>query len=164
MLNPISSFGIIFAIFFISYYLNRSYNLNKIAKQSNSLTNKIIMKNTMGTILILFGFLKIVSLHNFVDIFSKYDIITKNFKFYGYVYPFIELGLGYNLLNNISLNKTFISIIIIMSLNLSGTLISIYNKTNLRCGCLGSLFHIPLSYISLSENIFMILMSIYFLL
>ena len=154
----LSSFSIILTIFLISYYLNKKYYQIKIKKQP---TNKIIMKNTMGTVLILLGFLKLIGLRRFVDIFSKYDIITKKFKIYGYFYPFLEIILGYNLINNISLFKTFISIIIIMSLNLLGILVT--KNANLRCGCLGSLFHIPLSYISLSENILMISMSIYFL-
>ena len=52
-----------------------------------------------------------------------------------------------------------IRIIIIVSISVRiSVIISIIKGEKLRCGCLGSFFHIPLSYVTISENIVMLLM------
>ena len=37
--------------------------------------------------------------------------------------------------------------------------ISMVKGQKLRCGCLGSFLHIPLSYVTISENVIMLLMA-----
>ena len=46
-----------------------------------------------------------------------------------------------------------------MIISIISVLISISRGQNLRCGCLGSFLHIPLSYVTITENIVMIIMS-----
>jgi len=48
-----------------------------------------------------------------------------------------------------------------MIISLISVSISLYQGQNLRCGCLGSFFHLPLSYVTISENVVMLLMSFY---
>jgi len=47
----------------------------------------------------------------------------------------------------------------LMLISIISVLISLVNGQKLRCGCLGSFFHIPLSYVTLSENIVMIMLN-----
>ena len=157
MLSPIKSFLILFfgflSIFFINYFII-IYKKQKISK-------KKIMNNSMGTILIIFGLLKIINLTKFVSIFQKYDIISKKFTIYAYIYPFIEILFGLSLIFNFSLIKVNKSIIILMLISILSVSLSLIKGQKLRCGCLGSFFHIPLSYVTLSENIVMLIMSSY---
>ena len=122
-----------------------------------------LMNNVMGTIFIVFGVLKLVNLKKFAEIFSKYDLVSKRIPFYGYVYPFIEILLGVSFFYKNYRIKSYIFTIILMILSLVGVFISIGRGTSLRCGCLGSFFHIPLSYVTISENIVMLTMSTYLL-
>ena len=158
MLSLIESLIILIIFFSSNFILNYIYL--KYYKNEKKINKQKFMKNTMATVLILFGFLKLFNLSRFVHILSKYDLISKNFNLYGYLYPFIEILLGFLLLI-LKKNKLKIvnqSIIYLMIISIISVLISILKGEKLRCGCLGSFFHIPLSYVTLSENIFMILM------
>ena len=50
-----------------------------------------------------------------------------------------------------------------MTISILSVTISIIKGDKLRCGCLGSFFHIPLSYTTLAENFMMIFMSYYYI-
>jgi uncharacterized membrane protein len=118
-----------------------------------------LMNNMMGTIFIIFGILKLFDLDKFADIFSKYDMLSKNYKPYGYLYPFIEIILGISFLTKKHLKKSYIATIILMIISLIGVTNSIIQGQQLRCGCLGAFLHIPLSYVTISENMVMLIMS-----
>jgi hypothetical protein len=114
----------------------------------------------MGIILVLFGTLKLYDLDKFALIFSKYDIIASKVKLYGYLYPFIEILLGAGFLTNTLTRSVLYTTIVLMVISLISVSISLYNKKPLKCGCLGSFFHMPLSYVTISENLLMILMAV----
>ena len=156
----LKSFLLITFIFLINFILNYYYlNLrNKNDEYSEKFTNEL-MNNSMGTILITFSFLKLLNLNNFTNIFSKYNIISKNFILYAYCYPFLELIIGILLLYKIRFS--YLILIILMTVSLISVSISLYKGKNLKCGCLGSYFHLPLSYITIFENIIMLTMSLY---
>tara|TARA_Y100000590_G_C15606828_1_gene972260 strand:+ start:609 stop:1079 length:471 start_codon:yes stop_codon:yes gene_type:complete len=152
MLSNTTSFLLIFSIFLfvglLTYFLNKS----KI--------NDTFMKMYMGIILVLFGTLKLYDLNKFVLIFSKYDIIASKVKLYGYLYPFIEILLGAGFLTNTLTRSVLYTTIVLMVISLISVSISLYNKKPLKCGCLGSFFHMPLSYVTISENLLMLLMAV----
>lgn len=118
------------------------------------------MNNIMGSIFIIFGLLKIYNLEKFVEIFNKYDIISTKLSGYAYLYPFIEISLGIAYLKKYNLTKTNIITIFLMIISIISVTVSMTKGQKLRCGCLGSFFHIPLSYVTLSENLVMTMMSI----
>jgi len=89
MLNLLESLCLLITIFFILFILNKIYNTY--TKQ----TQKQLKMKYMGSILIFFGILKLYDIEQFVKIFEKYDIIAQKYRFYGYMYPFIEILLGY---------------------------------------------------------------------
>jgi hypothetical protein len=163
MLNNISSFILILILFITIFIINYIY-LTYIKKDTalNENINKTeLMNNTMGTILLVFGGLKLFDLQKFSNIFAKYNLISKQIPYYSYFYPFIEIILAIALFFRYSLNIVYGLIIILMIISLISVSISLYQGQNLRCGCLGSFFHLPLSYVTISENVVMLLMSFY---
>ncbi len=114
----------------------------------------------MGLFFILFSFFKVIHLKKFKESFSKYDLISKNFVFYGYVYPFIEFVLGVLFL--LEYHIEILSLITIIVL--SSTTIGIFGKLRkgviLECACLGVVFKVPLSYVTIIENLVMIVMAV----
>lgn len=173
MLNNFQSLLLIFTIFsiiFIGNYLFIKYfTLNNDINNKNNINNNnkdIIKKkvkedfinNSMGSILILFGVLKLYDLNKFSEIFLKYNLISQKLFIYSYIYPFIEIILGLVLFIKYKLNFTYFLISILMTISLLSVSISLYKGQKLRCGCLGSFFHLPLSYVTISENIIMLLM------
>ena len=163
MLNNTSSFILILILFITIFIINYIY-LTYIKKDTalNVNINKTeLMNNTMGTILLVFGGLKLFDLQKFSNIFAKYNLISKQIPYYSYFYPFIEIILAIALFFRYSLNIVYGLIIILMIISLISVSISLYQGQNLRCGCLGSFFHLPLSYVTISENVVMLLMSFY---
>ena len=120
---------------------------------------RLLMNRFMGSVFLLFGLLKLVNLTKFVDIFSKYDFVAKHVRCYAVLFPFVEIGIGVSLLTESGLPALYWVILVIMGLNLGAVLLSLARGQKLRCGCLGSFFHLPLSYSSLAENGLMIAMA-----
>lgn len=52
------------------------------------------MQNFMAAFFLVFSFFKMLDLRGFADSYSTYDIIAKQWRSWGIVYAFIELGLG----------------------------------------------------------------------
>jgi hypothetical protein len=52
------------------------------------------MANFMGGFFVAFSFFKFLNLQGFVDAYQTYDVLSRRIRAYGYVYPFLELGLG----------------------------------------------------------------------
>ena len=161
MLNLLQSFILLSLIFFSIFIITYLYTNNNYPQHSSK---KVLLRNYMGLIFIIFGILKLYDLNKFVDIFSKYDIISNKYKIYSYFYPFIEIIIGILFLKNVKINITIFITILLMLISIISVLLSLFKGLNLRCGCLGSFFHIPLSYITLSENIIMLIMSIKYIL
>ena len=152
MLNSKHSLILISFIFISVFLINYIYI--KISKKDT----KNIKTNFMGSILTLFGLAKLYDLKKFSNIFQQYDIISKYIPIYSYIYPFIEIILGIHYIKNKNINLINKFTISIMLISIISVCMSLYLGQTLRCGCLGSFFHIPLSYVTLSENILMILM------
>ena len=152
MLNSKHSLILISFIFISVFLINYIYI--KISKKNT----KNIKTNFMGSILTLFGLAKLYDLKKFSNIFQQYDIISKYIPIYSYIYPFIEIILGIHYIKNKNINVINKFTISIMLISIISVFMSLYLGQTLRCGCLGSFFHIPLSYVTLSENILMILM------
>jgi len=52
------------------------------------------MNMLMGSWFVVFGATKLINVSGFVASFRQYDVITKKFPIYGYLYPAIEFTLG----------------------------------------------------------------------
>ena len=168
MLSKLSTFFIIISTFglsfFISYLILKFFykNLQKNRKSKK----ETLTKYTMSIFLFILAIPKILNIPQFVEIFSKYDLITSVFKPYGYIYPFIEISIAFLLFFETDLKKlkkTYYALIIIMSLNLISVSKQLALGNSLICGCFGSFLELPLSYISLLESIIMIVMTAYLL-
>lgn len=155
MLSLQDSFILIFSILIIIFII--SYFFTKLNKLDNDNIEQDLLKNYMGFLLIIFGFLKLYDLKKFTEIFSKYDLISKNIKIYAFLYPFIEIFLGLLMLKNIKLRVVNFITLFLVIISIISVSLSLKNGIQLRCGCIGTLFHIPLSYITISENILMLI-------
>ena len=160
MRGPIASLCLLVSLFMGVLLANYGYlSLYPSSDSSDSdseVQTDLLMKRTMGTLLIVFGSLKLVNLRSFVNIFSKYDVVSKRVPSYGYVYPFLEIGLGLSIILEDALYPYYL-VIGLMVISLLGVVPTLSKGTSLRCGCMGSLFHIPLSYVTISETIGMML-------
>ena len=115
----------------------------------------------MGIFFVLFSFLKLLNITGFSNTFKEYDVIAKHLPFFGISYPFIELGLGLVFLSETFLLFASLGTLLFMTSQSIGVANSLHNSKQIRCACMGSAVDLPISSLTLFENIIMIAMSTY---
>lgn len=122
------------------------------------------MNHFMAGFFLVFSFFKMLDVQAFANSYAMYDIVARKIKWWGYLYPFVELGLGILLLFAIQPVITNWVTLFVMSISLIGVLQSVYNKKTIQCACLGTVFNLPMSTVTIIEDGLMIVMSIIMLL
>ncbi len=120
----------------------------------------LFMNHLMAGFFIALSYFKILSLKAFGDSFSSYDPIAKKIPGYGLAYPFIELGLGLLFIANKYLLSANVVTIVILTATTFGVLKRLRSETQIQCACLGTTFNLPLSYVTVFENVIMIIMAV----
>lgn len=118
----------------------------------------------MGLFLCQFAMLKLFHPSSFAEGFQKYDLVAKKFRVYAYVYPFIELILGLAYLSFSAPILTYILTIIVMGVGAVGVIGALRRGLDIRCACMGTVLDVPLSTVTLTEDIAMIAMACWMLL
>lgn len=119
-----------------------------------------LMIDFMGFWLLVFGGFKLIKLSAFAEAYSLYDLVAKKIKAYGYVYPFMEIILGLMFIFRIELTIVTWITLILMLVNSGGAYEGIRDKKVLMCACLGTVFKLPMSYVSLGEDLLMAAMAL----
>jgi copper chaperone CopZ len=118
------------------------------------------MRYFMAGFFIVFSFFKFLNLTGFAESYAMYDILAKRVKVYGLIYPFIELILGVAYLTAFEPTITYIATICIMGFSSIGVIQSVLDKKKIRCACLGAVFNLPMSMVTIIENLIMVLMAL----
>lgn len=121
------------------------------------------MQDFMAGFFLIFGSLKVLNLKKFVESYSMYDLVAKAVPAYAYVYPFIELVLGILYLFNLFPFYTNIFTIVLMTVSALGVFVELQKGKEISCACLGEIFKVPLTYVTLFEDLLMAAMALYML-
>jgi len=127
--------------------------------QNDSFNWMQAMRHFMAGFFLVFSFFKMMNLKGFADSYAMYDVIAKKIPAWGYVYAFIELALGITYLINFYPMLTYAVTFIVMSVSIVGVLQSVLNKRKIQCACLGDVFNLPMSTVTIIEDALMIIMS-----
>lgn len=125
---------------------------------------KSAMRIFMGSFFLIFGLFKIINLRGFAQAYSMYDLLAKKYFAYGYVYPFLEVALGFSYLYNWYSTATNVVTFVLMVVNAAGVFNELRKGHQIICGCLGSVFKIPMTYVTLTEDLLMAFMALVMLL
>lgn len=117
------------------------------------------MRHFMSGFFLVFSFFKLLNLKGFADSYVMYDVLAKKIPVWAYLYVFIELGLGVAFLNNFNPILTNSITVLVMSISIIGVLQSVVNKKKIQCACLGAVFNLPMSTVTIIEDALMIAMS-----
>ena len=117
----------------------------------------------MGLFFMLFSFLKLLNIKGFSLTFSRYDLLGKNIPGFAISYPFLEFCLGVAFLTNSLLIAANLATLIFMISQSIGVGTVLRKKEIIQCACLGSSINLPVSYLTLIENLVMVSMSSYML-
>lgn len=149
LLPLISMFGVIAILTAITMYIKQDYSF---------MTG---MMSMMAYFFLVFGLFKLSNLSAFADAYMTYDILAKKSRTYALLYPFIEIGLGVLYFFVIGGIYRDIFTFIIMTIGTVGVWKALQNKDEIPCACLGTVFSVPMTKVTLFENLFMALMALY---
>ncbi|MER0442610.1 heavy-metal-associated domain-containing protein [Emticicia sp. W12TSBA100-4] len=117
------------------------------------------MNHFMAGFFLIFSFFKMLNLKGFAESYVMYDVLAKRLPIWAYLYAFIELGLGLAFLSNFQPILTNWLTLIVMTISIIGVLQSVLNKKKIQCACLGAVFNLPMSTVTIIEDALMIAMS-----
>ena len=121
------------------------------------------MPNFMAGFFLVFSFFKLLDLAGFAQSYSMYDLLAKKIPAYAYIYPFIELALG--ALYLLGYRPVLINAItlIVMTFSSIGVILAVANKQKIRCACLGTGFNLPMTTVTIIEDLLMAGMALWML-
>jgi len=117
------------------------------------------MYQFMGVTLIALAYFKLLDLSKFAEAFSTYDPIAMKFHKYGNIYPFFELIAGTGFVLGVAVKALSILVILFLLPTTVGVVKALKQKRKFQCACLGTAFNLPLTKVTIVENILMITMS-----
>jgi hypothetical protein len=118
------------------------------------------MNYFMAGFFLVFSFFKLLDLKGFASSYAMYDVLAAKVPAYGYVYPFIELALGVAYLTGFNPFVTNITTVIVMTFSSMGVFQSVLNRKKIKCACLGAVFNLPMSTVTIVEDVLMVGMAI----
>jgi copper chaperone CopZ len=118
------------------------------------------MPNFMAGFFLIFSFFKLLDLKGFASSYAHYDLIAAKSKIYAFAYPFIELGLGLAYLLFADWQSLHLITAVVMFISLLGVVRGVINKQKIQCACLGTVFNLPMSTVTIIEDGVMVIMAL----
>jgi YHS domain-containing protein len=118
------------------------------------------MYDFMGFFFVVFAGFKLMDVKGFAEAYATYDILAKKSRAYALAYPFIELGLGVGYLFRWNPGVMNWTTLLLMSVSSIGVLQAIRQKRKIQCACLGTKIKLPMTKITLFEDLLMVLMAL----
>ncbi|WP_028834298.1 MULTISPECIES: MauE/DoxX family redox-associated membrane protein [unclassified Pseudoalteromonas] len=107
---------------------------------------------------------KLQDLTSFSNSFITYDLLAMKVIPYAYVYPFLEAFVGVAMIASLPVYLVAPISLLIGSVGAISVIKAVYiDKRELKCACVGGDSNVPLGFISLTENLFMIAAGIWML-
>lgn len=117
------------------------------------------MRHFMAGFFLVFSFFKMLNLKGFAESYVMYDVIAKKIPAWAYLYAFVELALGIAFLIDFNPFITNLTALIVMTISVIGVLQTVLNKKKIQCACLGVIFNLPMSKVTIIEDGLMMVMS-----
>ncbi|MEM0994165.1 MAG: MauE/DoxX family redox-associated membrane protein, partial [Bacteroidota bacterium] len=118
------------------------------------------MRHFMAGFFIVFAFFKLLNVEGFANSYQMYDIIAARWRAWGYIYPFVELGLGILYLINVAPTFTNWATILVLGVSSIGVIKSNLDRRAIKCACLGDVFNLPMSTVTIVEDLTMVAMAV----
>jgi hypothetical protein len=117
------------------------------------------MNDFMAGFFLVFGIFKIINWSQFVEAYQMYDLLAQRSIMYAYAYPVIEITLGFAYFFRLFPIATNLITFLIMLISSIGVVLELLKGRQIICACLGAVFKIPMTYVTLMEDILMAAMA-----
>lgn len=112
----------------------------------------------------ILAMLKLQDVEQFSTMFVGYDLLGQRFVPYAYAYPFLEAGAGILMAAHALPWLSIPVALFIGSVGAISVFFAVYvQKRDIKCACVGGSSNVPLGFVSLTENLFMIGMAAWML-
>lgn len=118
-----------------------------------------MMRHFMAGFFIVFSFFKLLDPPGFVSAYRGYDLIARRSASWAWAYPYVELALGVMYLMAWVPMITNIVTLVLMLIGAAGVLKALLDKRAIRCACLGTALNLPMTKVTLVEDLTMALMA-----
>lgn len=106
--------------------------------------------------------LKLRDLESFSNQFLGYDLLAQRVVRYAYVYPFAEVFAGIGMIAGTAIWVVAPVAFFIGSVGAVSVFKAVYiDKRELKCACVGGGSKVPLGFVSLTENVMMVVMALW---
>jgi copper chaperone CopZ len=120
----------------------------------------LAMRLFMAGFFLVFSFFKLLGLSAFARAYAGYDLVAAAWAPYGKIYPFIELGLGLAYLAGWQLPMVNAITAGVMAVSLIGVIRAVSRGSIIQCACLGTVFQLPMSTVTIIEDALMLIMAV----
>ena len=110
------------------------------------------MRMMMGSFFGIFGFFKVINLSAFAEAYATYDILAKRSSNYAHIYPFFEIILSLFYFTNTGGIGRDIFTFILMTVGIIGVIKKLREREEIPCACLGMVFKVPMTWVTLAED------------
>jgi copper chaperone CopZ len=117
------------------------------------------MMGFMAGFYIVFGAFKLLDVPAFARSYAQYDIVAKQVPAWGYIYPFVELALGFGFLFWLDMMTLSWIALVLSVIGAIGVIQANLAKQSIQCACLGTVFQLPMSVVTIVENLGMAAMA-----
>lgn len=121
------------------------------AAQWGGLTVPNFLRMFMGWFFLVFALFKLADLKGFAMAYMGYDVVAKRWAGYAYAYPFIELALSAG--NFFAVSYADWATLAVMAVSSIGVVRELLRGSKIKCACLGTYIKLPLTTVSLVEDL-----------
>ena len=108
--------------------------------------------------------LKLQDLERFSTMFLNYDLLARRWVPYGRIYPFAEAGAGVLMVAGLLPVLSGVVALVIGGIGAVSVFKAVYvDRRELKCACVGGGSNVPLGFVSLTENVMMVVMAVWML-
>ena len=105
---------------------------------------------------------KLQDVESFSTMFLNYDLLARRWVRYGYIYPFAEALAGILMIAGALIWIAAPLALFIGTVGAVSVFKAVYiDKRELKCACVGGSSNVPLGFVSLTENLMMIVMAVW---
>jgi len=123
-----------------------------------------LVPSFVATSMILLALQKLKDVESFSTMFVGYDLLARRFVPYAYAYPYLEALAGVLMLAGVLPLVSGPLALVIGGVGATSVFKAVYlEKRELKCACVGGDSNVPLGFVSLLENVFMLGMGVWVL-
>ena len=117
------------------------------------------MRHFMAGFFLVFSFFKLLDPAGFVSAYRGYDLLARRSRAWAWSYPYVELGLGAAYLLDVFPVVVNAVTLVLMVVGAAGVIRALRERRSIRCACLGTALNLPMTKVTLVEDLTMAVMA-----